>query len=159
MCIWLIQKIQIKKLFLEKSDPNNSNESKDKKDAGDEKIPPPPPLGNKLEINFMINDTLERIEYKQRQINIIEQKIKAFTENKIHINWLIHDLEALVKCIKDCPLKWLKDFGDQIWELEQVYAFALDDNKKEFSEGDISKINNILTQMNLLVATYQSKYL
>jgi len=69
-------------------------------------------------------------EFDKRQLAIMIQKIHAFNKGSLHLSDLIYDLEALLNILTNKDQHWKDLFMGYWWDLEQVYATALDDEKK-----------------------------
>jgi len=101
----------------------------------------------------------EKLKYNKRQIILIKKKIQDYLENKIHIDWLIKDLEALTKSIIECPKEWSEEFIAFINELELSYANALYEKRKHFSPSEKLEILQTLKSMQVLIEKYEIQYL
>jgi hypothetical protein len=98
-------------------------------------------------------------EYNKRQINLIEEKIQDYLDDKIYIGWLIEDIEALICCLKETPRAWLKKLDDIVWEIEILYACALDENRNSFTAEESKKVYDLLIKMKNITKKYKIKYL
>lgn len=101
----------------------------------------------------------EQIEFNKRQINLMEKKIQYFQENKIYINTLINDLEALTGYIKSFDQVWFEKINDLIWDLEVLYACRLDEDRDYFNVKERLLIQETIEKIQTLIEQYKEQYL
>lgn len=101
----------------------------------------------------------EQIEFNKRQISLVEKKLQDYLENKIHIDWLIKDLEAWIKSIIDCSKEWIEEFTVLINELELYYADALYEKRTNFNSAEKIEILQVLKSMEILIKQYKKQNL
>lgn len=65
-------------------------------------------------------------DYDLRQLRRMRERIEWFENQKIGLGSLIGDLGALLDCLEATDGEWKDRFRRQWWELELVYAVALD---------------------------------
>lgn len=75
-------------------------------------------------------------EFDDRQLNVMIQKIHSFNERHLHLADLIYDLEALLNLLTFEDDHWKDTFRSYWWDLEQVYAAALEKEKSDFDSED-----------------------
>lgn len=90
-------------------------------------------------------------EFDKRQLDIMIQKIHAFNEGYLHLSDLIYDLEALLNISTNQDQQWKDMFRSYWWDLEQVYAAALDDDKLDLDFEDQKIVNNAIENLKKLV--------
>lgn len=90
-------------------------------------------------------------EFDKRQLNIMIQKIHAFNKGHLYLSDLIYDLEALVSILTDQDQHWKDLFIGYWWDLEQVYAVALDDNKSCLDSEDQKIVNDAIENLKKLI--------
>ncbi len=98
-------------------------------------------------------------EYNLRQIQLMEQKIKNYLEDKIYIIWLINDLYSLAHQIKKPPEKFISSFMKLWSDLEIPYACAKDENRTNFTSQEKLRINEGLMGISDLITSYKKQYL
>lgn len=92
-------------------------------------------------------------EYDQRQLDLMRKKLEYFEQSKISLNDLICDLEALLYCLQNIDKEWCKKFHEECFDLEQIYAVALDRNEP-LSKYD-EMIKNTITNVKILLDQLQ----
>lgn len=90
-------------------------------------------------------------EYNIRQINLIKERIIWYKNKKITIDQLVNDLESLLNCLENINEDWKNSFLLVWGELEDIYAFALYENKKQLDDKDIKAINESLVKIDSLL--------
>ena len=65
-------------------------------------------------------------EYDARQLSLMDEKISQFRNGEIDFGVLVQDLEALLNALESADFGWKTAFHDEWFNLEQVYAVALD---------------------------------
>ena len=68
-------------------------------------------------------------EYDEHQLTIMLNKISEFKSNRLSFSSLIYDLEALLNVLEENDQNWKISFIEYWWELEEIYAVALDQDK------------------------------
>lgn len=92
-------------------------------------------------------------EFDTRQLNIMKQKIHGFKEGQIHLSDLIYDLEALLNIIVDQDQIWKDTFKGYWWDLEQIYATALDNEKLYLDSEDQKCVSDAIENLKKLIET------
>src|SRR3546814_11348776 len=65
------------------------------------------------------------------QLNLMQQRIHDFLEDKLELSCLINDLEALLNCMENVDKEWDSKFRNVWGILEDTYAFALHERSEE----------------------------
>ena len=89
--------------------------------------------------------------YNNRQYKLMLQKISLFRQGKIEIPDLIGDLEGLLNALEEPNSNWKNTFQIECGELEQVYAFALYEERDYLNQKDIKVIEKVLDNIILLI--------
>lgn len=97
--------------------------------------------------------------YNKRQIELMEQRITDYRNNTIAIGWLIDDLYALSKVIKNPPKDFLDHFIQGWSDLEIPYACMRSDERESFSHHEILRIQEGLNSITNLINGYKKKHL
>jgi hypothetical protein len=92
-------------------------------------------------------------EFDKRQLNIMIQKIHSFNEGHLHLSDLIYDLEALLNILTNQDQPWKATFRGYWWNLEQVYAFALYEEKSRLDSEDQKIVNDTIEDLKSLIYT------
>src|SRR3546814_16581766 len=79
-------------------------------------------------------------EYNLRQLNLMQQRIHDFLEDKLELSCLINDLEALLNCMENVDKEWDSKFRNVWGILEDTYAFALHEDRNKLSIEDKREI-------------------
>jgi hypothetical protein len=90
-------------------------------------------------------------EFDKRQLDIMIQKIHAYNEGHLHLSDLIYDLEALLNILTNQDQQWKDLFRGYWWDLEQVYAATLDDEKPCLDSEDQKIVNGAVENLKKLV--------
>lgn len=90
-------------------------------------------------------------EFDKRQLDIMIQKIHAFNQEYLHLSDLIYDLEALLNVLSNEDQYWKDNFRSYWWDLEQVYAASLDDEKSSLDSKDQKIINSAIENLKRLI--------
>jgi hypothetical protein len=101
----------------------------------------------------------ERKEHNARQIALMEQRIKEYTDKKITIDRLISDLEGLIYHIQEPPKDFVDEYISAWSNLELTYACALDESRDFFTTEDTNCINKALSDLQKLINIYKKEYL
>ena len=90
-------------------------------------------------------------EFDVRQLNIMIQKINAFNNGYLELSNLINDLEALLNILTIQDQHWKDLFKGYWWDLEQVYAVAIDEERSYLDSEDQSIIKNAVENIKKMV--------
>ncbi len=91
-------------------------------------------------------------DYDMRQQNLMADKIKQFQNEEIHLGILVRDLEALLNALESVSSGWKSAFHEEWWNLEQVYAVALDRNDDLVLIENEELISSSLENMKKLIS-------
>ncbi len=88
---------------------------------------------------------LSLTEYDIRQLKLMKEALTDYEENKVSLNLLINRLGGLLNCLQDLSDEWKENFHENWFELEQMYAVALDRNEpiSKYSIGINESIGNL----------------
>src|SRR5258706_1317508 len=89
--------------------------------------------------------------FNRRQYERMLEKIERFESEKIEINSLIADLEALILALRDVPDDWRHQLQSTWAVLEDTYAVAQDDGKTVFAPQDLASINSAILKLKELI--------
>lgn len=90
-------------------------------------------------------------EFDKRQLLIMQSKIKDFMSHRLHISNFIYDLEALLNLLEEKDQKWNSLFREYWWDLEQVYALAIDRDEFSFTPEENLIISEAVASIQKLV--------
>ncbi|CUI18113.1 hypothetical protein PNK_p0059 (plasmid) [Candidatus Protochlamydia naegleriophila] len=90
-------------------------------------------------------------DFDFRQLNLIMTKINEYKNGKSYLSWLINDVESLINILEDPNQDWKADLGTSWLDLEEVYAFALADEKEYLDQKDIRIIDEALHKLETLI--------
>ena len=100
----------------------------------------------------------EIIEYNNRQIKLMENRIKLYTNHQLSIKNFIDDIDALLGQIQEPPSSWIKDIKGLLWEIEIIYAWALD-QQDELTTEELQQISYFVNEIKELTLWYKKKHL
>lgn len=86
-------------------------------------------------------------EYDIRQLKLMLKIIKRYESGEMNIAYLIDDIDSLLNVLEAVDESWIKQARGYWWDLEQIYAVALDRKYKQLSEKNI---NDILESLDCL---------
>ena len=89
--------------------------------------------------------------YNQRQIDLMKQKITEYRSNKLSIRDLLDYLEPLSNILEDIDEADKLRLISAIGELDDIYAYAVYDNKTDFDLQDKEDITKILKKIEFLI--------
>lgn len=75
-----------------------------------------------------------------RQYELMLDRLEAFTRGAISLRTLIEDLRSLVEALELPSQAWKEDFASEWWNLEQVYAVAIDRNELDHLPAESKKL-------------------
>lgn len=87
------------------------------------------------------------MKFDKRQLNIMLQKIHAFSKGTLGFPDLIYDLEALLNILVSQEQCWKDVFIGYWWDLEQVYAVNIYNNKQTLDNRDQQIVNDSLNSL------------
>ncbi|CUI18074.1 hypothetical protein PNK_p0020 (plasmid) [Candidatus Protochlamydia naegleriophila] len=90
-------------------------------------------------------------DFNFKQLKLIIQKINDYRKGKIYLAWLISDIESLINILEDPNEDWKADLRTSWLDLEEVYAFALADEKEHLDQKDIRIIDEGLHKLETLI--------
>lgn len=90
-------------------------------------------------------------EFDKRQLNLMQSKIHDFKSNRLHISSFIYDLEALLNILEEKDPEWKSLFRGYWWDLEQVYAVAIDHTEFNISPEENIIIDNAVSNIEKLI--------
>lgn len=93
-------------------------------------------------------------DYDKRQLNLMREQLCNFREGNLSIQGLISNVEGLINALENIDEVWIDKCRGFWWDIEQVYAVALDREKKSFDQYDseiitkaLKGIENLLDQI------------
>lgn len=89
--------------------------------------------------------------YDERQLNLMLNKIDAFINNKLEIEHLLNDLEALLKVLETIDNSWRENFYREWLNIEEMYSYALSENRNVFYDDEQKIILDSITNMKKLI--------
>lgn len=93
----------------------------------------------------MVND------YDKRQLELMLKKIILYRQDALILSNLINDLGSLVDVLETVDESWKEELRSWLWDLEEIYAVALD-RKQQFLDAEDSRIiENALDKIELLI--------
>lgn len=91
------------------------------------------------------------MRYSNEKLNNILEKIDTYKDNRISIEYLIQDLEYLVKSLKVEDQKSLAEIRSELATIEMIYFYALleiERSKEDsFKENDLEEIDKSLNSI------------
>jgi len=90
-------------------------------------------------------------EYDNRQYRLMLDRIEKYQHKKLKLRTLIGDLEGLLGCLQEVDENWKEEFLKAWGVLEEVYSFAIYEEKKELSEKDKELIHKAITELGNMV--------
>ena len=90
-------------------------------------------------------------DYDDRQLSLMSEKINKYRGRKIDLGTLVRDLEALLNVLESTSNEWKEAFHEEWWNLEQVFAVALDRNDDSVLSENEELISKSLSQMEALI--------
>lgn len=90
-------------------------------------------------------------DFDKRQLTLMIQKINDYRNGKIYLAWLISDIESLINILEDPNEDWKAGLRTSWLALEEVYALALDDEKKHLDQEDLIIIDEALHKLETLI--------
>jgi hypothetical protein len=93
----------------------------------------------------------EANEYDLRQVVLMEEQLNQFEDGKITLSHIISGLKSLQNCLTTTSADWRRDFIGEWWNLEQIYAVALDRKRTELSSDERAVINQAIVNLRALV--------
>jgi len=91
-------------------------------------------------------------DYDARQYRHMVDLISRFENESIDIRQLIDDLDALVSTLQEPGRKWMDEFRNVWWVLEEVYSVALDRGDAFFDDEAVKLINSSIANLGKLIA-------
>ncbi len=91
------------------------------------------------------------LEYDERQYSLMLQKISAFERGDLYLVHLIGDLNGLLDVLTGHDLEWQQTFTGYWWDLEQVYAVAMDEDRSHFDRDDQKIISEALEGLKTII--------
>ena len=98
------------------------------------------------------------IEYDNRQLKLMIQKISAFEQGDLYLIYLIDDLDGLVKALTSHDQEWKKNFTSYWWDLEQVYAVAASEDRSYLDPDDKKIIEGAILELKKLINLKLTEY-
>lgn len=92
-------------------------------------------------------------EYDKRQLKLMLEMIDFFEKDSLSLSEIINNLSALVDVLESIDEDWKDKYRQWWWDLEQVYAVALDsdlpldENDKKIISNALSKIRSMVTSL------------
>ncbi len=93
-------------------------------------------------------------EFDKRQLNIMLEKIDAFVNNQLEIEFLLNDLEALLKILETIDNDWRKKFYAEWLNIEEMYAYALSEERKFLNKDEQEVIYDSISKIKQLIFKY-----
>ena len=93
----------------------------------------------------MIND------YDKRQLTLMLEKILLFRQKSLSLSSLINDLESLIDVLENVDSTWRNKCREYWWDLEEIYATALDRELSSLDTEDWQIITNALDEIETLI--------
>ncbi len=98
-------------------------------------------------------------QYNIRQINLMEQKINDYLNNKISAINLSKDLYILIREIQELPEDFFYNFVKPLSWIEGSFVRSCDENRDYFTDEELSLIKEAVEKIKGLIVTYKKKYL
>jgi hypothetical protein len=90
-------------------------------------------------------------EYDKRLLDLMRKQILLFRQGSLSLQILINNIGSLIDTIEAIDMSWKDNCRNFLWDLEQVYAVALDREKKELDEEDINIVTISLKEIEILI--------
>ena len=94
-------------------------------------------------------------EFDNKLLNITLQNIKEYRKGNIELSRLISELSSCLSLLESVDQDWKNAFSGYWWDLEQIYAFALDqkrtvlnDSEQKIISHSINELENMITEKN-----------
>ncbi len=106
----------------------------------------------KVFLNYICTNIIGvKMRYSNEKLNNILEKIDTYKDNRISIEYLIQDLEYLVKSLKVEDQKSLAEIRSELATIEMIYFYALleiERSKEDsFKENDLEEIDKSLNSI------------
>jgi hypothetical protein len=95
--------------------------------------------------------TQEEIGYDLRQLHLMLEMIELFEKDKITLDKLIANLEALVNVLQSVESAWKEEFIKEWAVLEITYACAIADNKTSLNEEEVEDIETAIESLKIII--------
>jgi hypothetical protein len=96
-------------------------------------------------MKIMVND------YDKRQLELMLKKIILYRRDALILSNLINDLGSLVDVLETVDESWKEELRSWLWDLEEIYAVALDRKQQSLDAEDSRIIENALDKIELLI--------
>jgi len=90
-------------------------------------------------------------DYDKRQLELMLKKITLYRRDDLILLNLINDLGSLVDVLETVDDSWKEEFRNWVWDLEEIYAVALDRKQQSLDAEDSRIIVNALDKIELLI--------
>lgn len=105
----------------------------------------------------MISEFLD-IDYDKRQLTIMIQKINDFEQGDLFLSSLINDLESLVYVLTSHDQEWKNTFIGYWWDLEQVIAVVMEEERSHLSTEEIRIVKEALEELTKMTKSKLDEY-
>jgi hypothetical protein len=96
-------------------------------------------------MEIMVND------YDKRQLELMLKKIILYRQDASILLNLINDLGSLVDVLETIDDSWKEELRSWLWNLEEIYAVALDRKQQSLDAEDLRIIENALDKIEFLI--------
>jgi hypothetical protein len=90
-------------------------------------------------------------EHDQRQYLLMKQCIRGFEIGSLNLRVIIDSLKGLLNALQEPTLEWKDSFNREWWTLEEIYAFASDQEQEFLSQEDQDAVYKAIDNMKNLL--------
>ncbi|WP_331337155.1 hypothetical protein [Bdellovibrio sp.] len=90
-------------------------------------------------------------DFDRLQLSQMKSLIGLLQKRQVGISKFVSDQWSLVEMLQEIDTHWKVDYFSLVNEIEDLYAAAVDQGKKEMDQKDIQTIDKVLEKMLILI--------